>query len=105
MSNNVHVHLVAHARKSNSDTGIQGTEEVKGASEIGANAFNIITLWRNRKLEEKLSAAKTEEEKAELTEKPSVVMNVAKRLNGDFEGMVGLWFDHKSVSLFFVIRQ
>ena len=92
ISRNVHIHLVAHARKSGKDGGPAGTEDVKGASEIGSNAFNIITIWRNREHEEKLAAAE-EHEKAELEQKPSVILNVAKNRNGDFEGKVGLWFD------------
>jgi twinkle protein len=69
------------------------TEDIKGAMEIGANAFNIVTVWRDRAHEDKLKAVKTDEEREELNERPGVVMNVAKQCNGDFEGKVGLWFD------------
>ncbi|KZM38103.1 toprim domain-containing protein [Bartonella bacilliformis] len=94
--NAVHVHLVAHARKSGVDKDIPGTEDIKGASEIGANAFNIITIWRNRPLEDKIFATQQLHEKAELTKRPGVVMNIAKQRSGDFEGKVGLWFDQQS---------
>jgi twinkle protein len=93
LANTVHVHLVAHARKGDKDRGVPETEDIKGAMEIGANAFNIISVWRNRRLEEDLQRATTEEEKRELAHKPGVVMNVAKQRNGDFEGKIGLWFD------------
>lgn len=95
ISRNVHIHLVAHARKSERGGGPGGTEDVKGASEIGSNAFNILTIWRNREHEEKLAAAE-EHEKAELEQKPGVILNVAKNRNGDFEGKVGLWFDKET---------
>lgn len=95
ISRNVHIHLVAHARKSERGGGPAGTEDVKGASEIGSNAFNIITIWRNREHEEKLAAA-DEAEKKELEQMPGVVLNVAKNRNGDFEGKVGLWFDRET---------
>ncbi|QEE12724.1 toprim domain-containing protein [Bartonella krasnovii] len=91
--NNVHIHLVAHARKGGLDKDIPGTEDIKGASEIGANAFNIITIWRNRSLEDKIFAASLAQEKADLTKRPGVIMNIAKQRSGDFEGKVGLWFD------------
>ncbi|KEG21428.1 toprim domain-containing protein [Bartonella bacilliformis] len=94
--NAVHVHLVAHARKSGVDKDVPGTEDIKGASEIGANAFNIITIWRNRPLEDKIFATQQLHEKAELTKRPGVVMNIAKQRSGDFEGKVGLWFDTQS---------
>ncbi|QEE09781.1 phage related protein [Bartonella kosoyi] len=91
--NSVHIHLVAHARKGGLDKDIPGTEDIKGASEIGANAFNIITIWRNRSLEDKIFAASLAQEKADLAKRPGVIMNIAKQRSGDFEGKVGLWFD------------
>ncbi|WP_208437264.1 toprim domain-containing protein [Bartonella taylorii] len=91
--NAVHIHLVAHARKGGLDKDIPGTEDIKGASEIGANAFNIITIWRNRSLEDKIFAASLKQEKVELAKRPGVIMNIAKQRSGDFEGKIGLWFD------------
>lgn len=96
VKNSVHTHLVAHARKGEKGGGPPEIEDVKGASEIAANAANILTFWRNRAHEDKLAAAKTEEEWASLNEKPGVVMNVAKQRHGDFEGKIGLWFDQKT---------
>lgn len=94
--NSVHIHLVAHARKGGLDKDIPGTEDIKGASEIGANAFNIITIWRNRSLEDKIFAASLQEEKADLVKRPGVIMNIAKQRSGDFEGKIGLWFDSQT---------
>ncbi|MFT4347279.1 toprim domain-containing protein [Bartonella ancashensis] len=94
--NAVHIHLVAHARKSGLEKEIPTTEDIKGASEIGANAFNIITIWRNRSLEDKIFAAQDQAEKAELSKRPGVIMNIAKQRSGDFEGKIGLWFDEKT---------
>ncbi|MBX9587885.1 MAG: toprim domain-containing protein [Hyphomonadaceae bacterium] len=95
VAHRVHLHLVAHSRKSGGAAkgGVPEAEDVKGAMEIGANAFNILTIWRNRPLEKKIADAPTDEEKAKLAERPGVVLNVAKQRNGDFEGVVGLWFD------------
>lgn len=97
---NVHLHVVAHSRKGRVDGGAPETEDIKGAMEIGANAFNIITVWRNRELEDGInkltngySGEVDEEELKRLTEIPSVMLNVAKQRNGDFEGKIGLWFD------------
>lgn len=81
MERGVHVHLVAHSRKGERGA-VPETEDIKGAMEIGANAFNILTIWRNRKLEE-----------GNESDKAPVVLNVAKQRNGDFEGKVGLWFN------------
>jgi twinkle protein len=96
IQNNVHLHLVAHSRKGERGQGAPETEDIKGAMEIGANAFNILTVWRNRRHEEELGAAKTEVERHELDQKPGVLLNVAKQRNGDFEGKVGLWFSQET---------
>ncbi len=95
----VHVHLVAHSRKGERDRGVPETADIKGAMEIGANAFNIVAVWRNRRLEDDLKAAQARgahDEIADLRERPGVLVNVAKQRNGDFEGKVGLWFDQDS---------
>jgi twinkle protein len=93
IANNVHMHLVAHSRKGDRDRGAPDTEDIKGAMEIGANAFNILTIWRDRRHEEDLRSAETAEERRMLDEKPGVILNVAKQRNGDFEGKVRLWFN------------
>jgi twinkle protein len=95
----VHLHLVAHSRKGTASAGAPETEDIKGAMEIGANAFNIMTVWRNRQLEDeirKLEVAGSQEEAEQLKETPGVLLNVAKQRNGDFEGKIGLWFDQNT---------
>lgn len=96
LAKSVHVHLVAHSRKGERDRGVPETEDIKGAMEIGANAFNILAVWRNRKLEDEIKAAPGESEKEALKQKPGVILNVAKQRNGDFEGKIGLWFDQET---------
>jgi twinkle protein len=100
MASNVHVHLVAHAKKGERDRGVPGIEDIKGAMELGANAFNIVSVWRNRKFEDqiaKLEASGDAAGAAKLRDsKPGVILNVAKQRNGDFEGKIGLWFDQKT---------
>jgi len=94
IAKNVHVHLVAHSRKGDQQRGAPETSDIKGAMEVGANAFNILTVWRNRKLEETLKAGGEEAEA--VKDKPPVILNVAKQRNGDYEGKVGLWFDQQT---------
>jgi twinkle protein len=100
MASDVHVHLVAHAKKGERDRGAPGIEDIKGAMEIGANAFNIISIWRDRKHEDELNMLENSSDEAnrqlaaqKRKEKPGVILNVAKQRNGDFEGNIGLWFD------------
>jgi twinkle protein len=96
IAHSVHLHLVAHARKGERGQGAPETEDIKGAMEIGANAFNIVTVWRNRKHEEAIQAAENDAIRAELEAKAGVTLNVAKQRNGDFEGKIGLWFDQQT---------
>lgn len=99
----IHIHLVAHARKSDprSGSGIPGVEDVKGTSEIASNASNILGVWRNKKLEDEIRVAIEQAEKgdagaqlrlAEVALKPPVMVNIDKQRNGDWEGKFGLWF-------------
>src|SRR5262249_30694089 len=78
MANGVHVHLVAHAKKGERDRGVPGIEDIKGAMELGANAFNIVSVWRNRKFEDdvaKLRAAGDNEGADRLRDsKPGVIL-------------------------------
>ncbi|KAF0118905.1 MAG: phage related protein [Rhodospirillaceae bacterium] len=102
----VHLHLVAHARKADRQgTGVPELEDIKGTSEIGANAFNILAVWRNRKIEDEITRQSERADKGdagaaeklrELADMPPVVLNVAKQRNGDWEGKCGLWFDQTS---------
>lgn len=105
---NVHLHLVAHSRKEDKQNGggAPETEDIKGASEIGSNAFNIMGIWRDRKTEDKIKSIQyridhgtaserlaAESELKELGDYPPVQLNIAKQRNGDFEGKCGLWFN------------
>jgi len=95
----VHLHLVAHARKSSETAQVPETESVKGTSEIGANAFNIVGIYRNRGLEDDLAQAQLDgdtEKVATLSDLPGVKINIAKQRNGDFEGKRGLFFDART---------
>jgi twinkle protein len=99
MASNAHVHLVAHAKKGERDRGSPGIEDIKGAMEIGANAFNIISVWRDRKHEDAVSLMASTDPTGAATlrnSKPGVIVNVAKQRNGDFEGKIGLWFDQQT---------
>jgi twinkle protein len=100
MKTGVHVHLVAHAKKGERDRGAPQTEDIKGAMEIGANAFNIVSVWRDRRHEEQVagleSSGQADAARELRNERPGVILNVAKQRNGDFEGKVGLWFDQKT---------
>lgn len=99
VQNHVHLHLVGHSRKASRDRGVPDASDVKGAMEIGANAFNIVTIHRNRKIEDEAGDASN---RPEMTDEPGVTLNVAKQRNGDFEGKINLYFNTKTYQYFSV---
>jgi twinkle protein len=101
VESNVHLHLVAHSRKPGKERGVPDSADVKGAMEIGANAFNIVTVFRNRKIEE-MAAAANNGEPPDMTDEPGVTLNVAKQRNGDFEGKVNFFFNRRTYQYYSV---
>ncbi len=97
IKHNVHVHLVAHSRKAPKDEkGPQDVEAIKGASEIGSNAFNAIAVWRDKAWEELRDKAQAEdvtEKQQAYLDSGGVVLNVAKQRNGDWTGKCRLHFN------------
>lgn len=83
-SHNVHVHLVHHVRKGESEHKAPGKFDVKGAGAITDQVDNVFIVWRNKKAAEESSG------------EPTCVLACEKQRNGEFEGKIGLWFDIES---------
>ena len=77
----VHVHLVHHVRKGESEHKAPGKFDVKGAGAITDMVDNVFIVWRDKK--------------AELENKgnPTCIVACEKQRNGEFEGKFGFWFD------------
>jgi twinkle protein len=85
----VHIHLVAHARKTGNDEKIGGLHDIKGGSDIADLAENIIIVWRN-KLKE-MGGGKQEE--------PDCVVKVEAQRNGDgWVGKIPLYFHRHTMT-------
>ena len=82
--NELHIHLVAHARKGHDDGKIGGLHDISGSSDIANIAENIIFCWRNKQKE--LGGGKIEE--------PDCIVKIEAQRNGDgWIGSLPLWFD------------
>jgi twinkle protein len=81
-SSGCHVHLVAHSRKGDEDE-VSGRMDIKGSSDIGNQADNVLTVWRNK--------AKTDPNKKSKIESDAVVYCDKQRESG-WEGCVNLSF-------------
>ena len=90
----VHIHLVAHARKGRDDSVIGSIHDIKGASEIGDMVENVIFTWRNKAKELKPGDA-------ELGHEPDAIMKVEAQRNGDgWIGEVNLNYDRNKMVFF-----
>lgn len=83
-ANQVHVHLVHHVRKGESESKAPGKFDVRGASSITDLVDNVFIVWRNKK------AAETD------NGEPTCQVAVEKQRHGEYEGKLGFWFDPDS---------
>lgn len=83
----LHIHLVCHSRKRQSEKEMMDKNDVKGAGEITDMADNVFTLWRNKPKEKNERAGKEKDATA-----PDAVMVCDKQRNGDWEGDIAFWF-------------
>lgn len=88
----IHIHVVAHMRKGESEYEQSGKFDVKGASEITDLVDNVFVVWRN-KLKEKKLADETDPDRGRWLKMPDTILTCAKQRHGDWEGEINLWFD------------
>lgn len=81
---NAHVHLVAHARKGESEYQAPGKLDVKGTGAISDLADNVFTVWRNKR-KELMESPDAEEEDTRIY--------CNKQRATGYEGALRLWFD------------
>lgn len=91
---NTHIHLVAHARKGETEHKSIDKMSVKGASEITDMADNVFTIWRNKRKEEEETKAHKD---ADILSMPDVLLTCEKQRHGEWEGRITLWFDKESM--------
>jgi len=81
----VHIHLVHHIRKGDSEEQIPGKFDAKGAGAITDMVDNVFIIWRDKKAE-----------RGDGT-KPTAMVKCDKQRNGEWEGMLGFWFHPASM--------
>ena len=84
----VHLHLVAHARKGESDDKPARLHDVKGASELCDMAENVLSVWKNKK---KLDAQSRGDSRHD--DEPDALLTIDSQRNGDgWTGSIHLWY-------------
>ena len=87
----LHIHIVHHARKGQSEEDNIDKFSVKGSGAIVDLVDNAILIHRNKKKER--LARENGLSPAEDMDMPDSTLLVAKQRNGDYEGEIPLWFD------------
>lgn len=77
----VHVHLVHHVKKAESEFKTPGKFDIKGTGAISDQVDNIFIVWRNKKAEQ------------EQNGEPNCILSCEKQRHGEYEGKFGFWFD------------
>lgn len=79
--NGVHIHLVHHVKKGESEHKAPGKFDIKGSGAITDQVDNVFIVWRNKKAETTGDGDAT------------AVVACEKQRNGEFEGKFLFWFD------------
>ena len=102
----VHVHIVAHPRKTRSEEEMPNKMDVSGSVMLTNTVENVLIVWRNKTKEmaiEKYNRGQIvfgddEYHKVEKARKaPDTCLICVKNKNGEWEGMVPLWFHKESL--------
>lgn len=94
--NDVHIHLVAHARKGASDDKPAKLHDIKGASEIADLAENVVSVWRNKPKEQAVSMGAMDQ-----GESPDALFVVeAQRNCGGWVGTTQLFYERSAMIYF-----
>lgn len=84
-----HIHLVAHARKGPDESRAPRKMDIKGSGNIVNQADNVFSVWRNKPKEENANPSPND---------PDAMLYVDKQRNGEWEGVLPLWYDRASLS-------
>lgn len=95
----VHVALVHHMRKGESEDKPGGKLDAKGSGGITDMADTCAVWWRNKPKEKAIKAArmKQQEPDADIAAKPDGMLLFDKQRNGEEEPAFSLWFDQPSM--------
>ena len=88
---NLHVHLVHHVRKGQTDEAMPQKVDLKGSGSIADQVDNVFMVWRNKKKERLQEAGQPTD-----IDEPDAMLLCEKQRNGEFEPRLRLWYDRRS---------
>lgn len=99
----LHIHLVAHMRKGETERKAPDKFDVKGAGEIADLVDNILIVWKNQRKHEEMAEAERESDPnhranllQQLNVKADAFVRVTKQRHHEWEGGFAFWFDRAS---------
>lgn len=92
---NIHIHLVAHARKSErrNESKAPGKQDVLGSGHITNLAHNVFSVWWNVPRHEKLQGDLSEVDRKQIEQKPEILLTCCKQRNGGWKGKLYFWLN------------
>jgi len=87
----MHVHLVHHIRKGQTDEQMPQKVDMKGSGSIADQVDNVWMVWRNKKKERLQEAGQPVQ-----MEEPDAMLLCEKQRNGESEPRLRLWFHAQS---------
>jgi twinkle protein len=99
LKSGVHVHIVVHARKGESEEKMPEKFDIKGTGAITDMVDNVFVIWRNKVKERIISESNgvPTNKALEAQSKHDCIINCCKQRNGEWEGKLGLFFDKFSL--------
>ncbi|MCX5592513.1 AAA family ATPase [Alcaligenes endophyticus] len=96
---NIHIHVVHHVRKSDSEDSVPGKFDSKGSGAITDQVDQILTVWRNKKKEKAVEKLLRNGDSVpeDISGKPDAMLVCDKNRHGEWEGSVALWFHPQSL--------
>jgi twinkle protein len=88
---NVHVHLIHHIRKLQSEEIQPGKNDIKGTGAITDQVDNVFLMWRNKQKENRKRNGEKYEE-----DLPDAYLMCEKQRNGEAQEMYGLYYHQGS---------
>jgi twinkle protein len=95
----LHVHLVHHIRKTDTERTAPDKFDIKGAGEICDLSDNVLIVFRNKRKESQIESATDPQKIDELSGLPDTVLICDKQRHHSWEGKINLWFDRDSQQL------
>jgi len=89
----IHIHLVAHSRKRETEKDVMDKFDIKGSGTITDMVDNVFTIWRNKHKEAEMQESDFDGDVATM---PDGIMICDKQRHGSWEGKIYLWFDKAS---------